>query len=194
MKFIGFGHRRQMGKDTVAHALAEEIRRVYGIEVVKQSFADPLYEICHKLYGWDGFETKEFYDAYPKQKTVILPTIKKSPRTILIEMGTPAVREVVWEPTWVQYLLNSHDPASKRIVIVTDVRFPNELEAIRSRGVAIRVVRNGIETFNDVADSALEGEFFEGEYDNNKPLDRIGPDILKFVEEVVGKSLPEWIP
>jgi len=154
---IGFGHKKQTGKSTAASELGYYlIEQGYTIELV--AFADSLYEICNKLYSWAGFETKRFYDKHPEMKQIILENIGKSPRQILIDFGTKAVREQVYERTWVDYLLYRNSYTD--FLLISDVRFPNEFQAIRDRGgFLIKVVRPQIMDTHDVADDAINETF-----------------------------------
>lgn len=159
MKIIAFGHRKRTGKDTIAKAFEHTLSEKMGKNFVRKiAFADPLYQICHELYSWDGFGTKEDYDLGFKDKTVLLPNIGKTPRQILIEMGTPAIRQVVYERTWIDCALKNQPPDIK-LLLISDLRFPNEFDAVKEAGgVCVRVDRPAIEPTEDIADSALASE------------------------------------
>ena len=110
------------------------------------------------MYGWAGLREPEFYESREGEqyREVVLPKIGKSPRQIWIDMGTKAVRRHVYEPTWLDYLLKGQHNLD--VMVIPDVRFPNEAEAIRkSGGVLIKVVRPGYGPGPDVADRALLG-------------------------------------
>lgn len=159
MKIIAFGHRKRTGKDTLAKALAEALSEKVGKQFVKKAaFADPLYFICHMLYSWDGFATKEDYDLELADKTVVLPTIGKTPRQILIEMGTPAIRDVVYSNTWIDYTLRKQS-SDLKFLFISDLRFPNEFNAVKEAGgICVRIDRPSIPNTEDLADSALANE------------------------------------
>jgi hypothetical protein len=86
----------------------------------------------------------------------MLPTIGKTPVEIWVAMGTPAVRQNVYQRTWIDFLLKSDHQCD--ILVVPDVRFPNEVDAIRETGGTVqKIVRPGYGPRNTVADKALLG-------------------------------------
>lgn len=144
---IGIGHMRNVGKDVAKGAIhrtfVEHIGRKYGApefpRVHAGAFADPLYSVCNDLYGWAGMKTKAYYDTDRGrvQKERELPLLGKSPRQILIDVGM-AIRNDVFNDTWVKRAMNTYGD----VVILSDMRFPNEAQAIRDAGgVLIKIER-----------------------------------------------------
>lgn len=148
MLYIGLGHYRRTGKDTFANYLVSHARQ-HNIKVKKISFAWKLKQITHELYSWGGLREPEFYDTKvgEKLREVKLEALickehpyGLSPRDIWILFGTPAVRTNVYQDTWLNYVLKTKWDAN--IVLIPDVRFPNEAEAIKAnRGLLIKIVR-----------------------------------------------------
>lgn len=80
---------------------------------------------------------------------------KMTVRQLLQEVGTDAMRNVIHTNIWVNALFADYKAVDRRTVqdpddsnieypnwIITDLRFPNELEAVKQRnGITIRVVR-----------------------------------------------------
>jgi hypothetical protein len=129
-----------------------------NIKVVKQSFAWKLKQITYELYAWAGFREPEYYETHEGAlaRDVILPALNLTPVEIWVDFGTKAVRNNVYDRTWVDYLLKSDLGAD--ILVIPDVRFPNEAEAIKQAGgTLIKVVRPGYGPRNTVADRALLG-------------------------------------
>ena len=117
----------------------------------KVSFAWKLKQICHELYGWAGCREPEFYDT-PEGELLREVKLERlicddrpeglSPRDLWINMGTNAVREQVYQRTWLDYVLNTD--FGVKVVIIPDVRFPNEAVGIEDRGgILIKMVRPG---------------------------------------------------
>lgn len=154
---IGLGHAKRVGKDTLAQMVSTNIRAArpdWKVRIV--GFADKLKDICEQLYGWDGLRDKDFYNTEEGAalREVKLPEIGLTPREIWIRMGTPAVREQVYQQTWIECALRPVDPPD--VLIVPDVRFPNEAYRIKAlEGLLLKVERPGYEPANDVADRAL---------------------------------------
>lgn len=158
MKILGLGHYSRTGKDTFANAVIERLQKHTDLKASKIPFAWKLKQICHELYAWDGMREPEFYDTPDgeKYRDIKLPTIGKTPVEIWVAMGTPAIREQVYQPTWIDYLLKSD--LGLDVLVVPDVRFPNEVSAIKDLGgTLIKIVRPGYGPRNTVADQALVG-------------------------------------
>jgi len=159
MKIIGLGHYSRTGKDTIANALIASLAaQAPTLKAAKKPFAWKLKQICFELYAWDGMREPELYETKEGEplRDLPLPTIGKTPVQIWIDMGTPAVREKVYIDTWIDYLLNTDHGVD--VLVVPDVRFENEVAAIRKLGgKIIKVVRPGYGPRKSVADRALLG-------------------------------------
>ena len=152
---IGLGHMRNVGKDVAKNVIYQtfvDARKHGGRNPTVHSgaFAEALYETCENLYGWAGMQSKAFYDTDEGRevKEVVLPLVGKSPRKLLIDLGM-AVRENVCEETWLKRGLN----VGCDVLILSDMRFPNEAQAIREAdGVLIKITRPSLGGFNLPAD------------------------------------------
>jgi hypothetical protein len=77
-------------------------------------------------------------------------------RLYLQRIGTEAGRNIHGEDCWVKIACRRID-AIKAPVVVTDVRFANEVEALRARGAAIwHVTRPGVGRVNNHSSEALD--------------------------------------
>ncbi len=154
-KIIGFGHRKRTGKDQAAKFLTTILKQnCPKLNVRKTSFAWKLKDVCHQLYAWAGLREPVYYENHPETRETKLPEIGLSPREIWIQLGTPAIRKQVYDGTWVEYCLRSNTDAD--ILVITDLRFPNEFQAIQNlNGDCIKVIRESIPDTDDVADTAL---------------------------------------
>jgi hypothetical protein len=115
-----------------------------------------LKDVCHQLYSWAGVREPEFYDTKVGEsyRDEVLPALGVTPVDLWVKFGTPAVREHVYNLTWVDYVLNTDHGC--QVLVIPDVRFANEVAAIRERdGTLIKVVRPGYGPRNTVADRAL---------------------------------------
>lgn len=129
---IGLGYQAQHGKDTVADILHD----LYGYE--KIAFADKLREAVLALDPW--VDCGDEFGAAPVRVSEALGSMgyekaKKAYeeyRRSLQRMGTEVGRNVFGENFWVD-LAFAHAPEGK-LLVVSDMRFPNEYDAVLQRG------------------------------------------------------------
>lgn len=156
MKIFGFGHRSRVGKNTASIFLSSYIRQsTRGKNVVVSSFGAKVKSVTHDLYSWAGLESGEFYEIPENEhlRDVKLPYIDKTPVQIWIEFGT-TVGRACYYGTWLQYPLQQKFD----YLIISDVRFHNEVEAIQKTGGKVFKIKNPSAPIRDsVADNMLEG-------------------------------------
>jgi rhodanese-related sulfurtransferase len=81
-----------------------------------------------------------------------------TPRLVLQQWGTEVARRAFHDDTWIASLENKLSKAHNDIVI-TDVRFPNEIQAVRNAGgIVIRVVRGEEPVWYGIAKQANNGD------------------------------------
>ena len=135
LQIVGLGFKIGCGKDTAADVLCSE----FGY--TKMRFADALKEAVATIFGWpreklddQRFKAKE--DAF----------WGLSPRTILQCVGTEAMRQQVRDDIWIKALeLRIKNFQKGKVlpwIVIPDVRFRNEAEAIKAwGGVVVRIER-----------------------------------------------------
>lgn len=155
MKILAFGHDKRVGKDTAGKFVVTALRMASAkkpLNITKKGFADKIKAICYDLYAWAGLRDKEFYEERPALKEVVLPLIGKSPRRIWIDFGNHVGR-AVYTSTWTDYLLHT---TKADVLIITDMRFPEEAERIQSLGGRVyKIIRPAITRTPDEADDPL---------------------------------------
>jgi len=142
MKIIGLGHVSRTGKDSLANYLLLALK-CRKITAVKRPFAWKMKHICYELYAWAGHKEPEWYDTQQgeQDRDLILPALGMTPVQLWCKFGTLAGREV-YPLTWVHYAVNT--PCDAEVLVCSDVRFPNEVQAIHEKGgVLVKVVRPG---------------------------------------------------
>lgn len=134
MKVLMLGHYSRAGKDTLAN-WAKYYAQEWGLTAKKASFAWKLKDVTHQLYGWAGLREPEFYETPEgaKLRTVVLTELGKSPIDIWVDFGTHAVRQKVYEDTWIEYVLNQ-DYRGVDLLLIPDTRFMNEIEFTQQTG------------------------------------------------------------
>jgi len=170
VEILGLSGWARNGKDTVADHLISK----YGYERI--SFAAPMKEALYRLnpkitvdsvvstpirigvdvYGWDDLKTHG-------------PEV----RELLQRFGTEVGRELWGEDFWVNAAIDSISDGSR--VVVSDVRYPNEADAVKKLGGEVwRVVRPGYGAANDHAsEHALNDYDFDYMIENNSGVETL---------------------
>lgn len=181
---IGISGFARSGKDTLADILTSQ--HCY----IKVSFADKMREALLALnpfvlhdsngtsisivdavnaYGWDGIKSSSY---------------AKDSRRLLQRFGTEAGRRVIGENIWVDATMNSIDP--NKDYVISDMRFLNELEAVKARGgLAIRVNRKGVGPANShtsETEMVKHLDIMDHTIDNDESFGRIAVQVRKIIE------------
>lgn len=160
---VGITGVARAGKDTLGGFLVED----HGFTRV--GFADALKDIARRV-GWDG--NKDTSHPLGHRSVFGYPLFPPG-RVFLQNLGL-AVREVLGESTWVDHALDKAERIGGRVVI-TDVRFDNEAQAIRDRGgVVLRVTRPGVGAANDhVSERGVSDDLVDLTVGNDSTLERL---------------------
>lgn len=138
MKLIGLIGAAGSGKSTAAAHLVKE----YGF--VELTLAGPLKDLCAKFFGWDRDRLDEL--EYKEEQDPLLPE-DWTRRRVLQHVGTQGMRAI--DPdVWVKKVLRQmdviwcDDDATNIPIVISDVRFPNEVKLIQANGgIIVRVER-----------------------------------------------------
>jgi len=130
------------GKDTVADYLI----RFHGFK--KLSYATPLKDAVAAIFGWDRellegttLSSRQWREEVDEWWAKRLNVPHLTPRWVLQHWGTEVCRRNFHNDIWVASIENTLRKIKDNVVI-TDCRFPNEVDAIKnSGGTVIRVVR-----------------------------------------------------
>lgn len=150
---------------------------------------------------WDTWEWKGRNIGSYVEPNFVGDAIRKSlnVRMLLQKLGTEAVRNNLHEDAWVNALFSQyrseghtvrigeyirHDVSPSKWII-TDVRFPNELKAIKDRGgMVVRVTRPGYKPVNaHPSETALDDQLFSYYINNNGDLEYLEKQVNKFLYE-----------
>jgi hypothetical protein len=142
---IGIAGQQGSGKDTAALWFIE---RGYG----KSSFADPIKWMLNQAFGWsmadwenrswkEGPQVGVDYGPHPADGQFEFRRTL-SPRHFACWLGTDVVRNNFGQDAWVNlWKQRWHDTGQPRVV-VADVRFQNECDAIHKLGgIVLRITR-----------------------------------------------------
>jgi hypothetical protein len=192
--------------------------RVLGKEWERMSLINTqLVSIMLQKWYWTDLEAYSFeYDVKPRQP--ILKSEIFTVRKLLQEIVTDGIREVIHADIWVNALFADYKdipyqegttPENLRWVhdenypnwIITDMRFPNELKAVKDRGgITIRVNRpikenqdntlafiNKTDVFHP-SETALDNAEFDYAIENNETID----ELIQKVKTILTKEKIIW--
>ena len=138
MSIIGLCGLIGSGKDTVANILNYK----------KMAFASHLKDVTAIMFDWprnllegDTDESRTWRETPDKDWSEMFG-FPWTPRSALQIMGTEAVRKNIHDQFWALYLKRKLINSTVNIVI-TDVRFPNEIVMLKSLGADIYRVKRG---------------------------------------------------
>jgi hypothetical protein len=140
--FVGF---IGSGKDTAADYLVN----FHGFR--RDSFANTLKDAVAAVFSWDRVllegrtkEAREWREQVDTWWAERLDIPKLTPRWILQHWGTEVCRQGFHDDIWIASLENKMRKTTDNIVI-SDVRFPNEIKAIHNAGGKVIRIKRGEE-------------------------------------------------
>jgi hypothetical protein len=117
-------------------------------------------------------------------------------REFLQKLGTEAMRDGLHTNVWVNALFADYKESPQNVLgnegykledvypnwIITDMRFPNEMEAVELReGVTIKVVRPGTAVGTHPSETALDDAYFDHVISNDGTIE----DLVEKVRQVL---------
>lgn len=132
------------GKDTVADMFIQQ-------GFIKDSFASPLKDTLSSVFGWprhlmegDTIESRDFRETPDMFWSRKLGIPNFTPRVAMQLIGTDVMREHFYNDIWLnslEYRLRCHKKNTD--IVISDARFKNELDLIKSMSGAIVWVQRG---------------------------------------------------
>lgn len=147
------------GKSTVADQLTDQ----FGFR--KDSFATSLKDAVASMFDWprnmiegDTKHSREWREEIDEWWANKLGIPNFSPRLALQLIGTDSLRNHFNEGIWFMTLENRIRKNPDQHVVVSDVRFPNEIEFIKNQGgIMVRVDRGPAPVWYETALMANKG-------------------------------------
>jgi len=176
---IGLGHVSRSGKDTVADCLLQALASE-DIRAAKISLAYGVKKVAHELFAPLGVKASDYYVKNDAEKDTPLPNTYLTPRDIWIVVGD--TMRSVWPEVWISYLSSAVTTfgAFHSVIIIPDVRYPNEANYIRDQGGLVFNVDRGLEPQNTI-DRQLVGYNFDLKIPNFGNL----TDLERVIKETV---------
>lgn len=172
-RIIGLTGKLGSGKDTVF----ERIRATQGLGYIRVSFADPLKDSVCALFGIDRDDMERLKREDDNRSITVWADddypIEMNMRTLLQRYGTESHRDIFGDNFWVDVAMKQIDEYSQKMdagnktFVFTDVRFPNEAEAIIERGGEIwRVIGPDNDTGDHPSEQVLDDSLIARTIDN----------------------------
>ena len=186
MLIIGLTGKMKAGKDTVADIIIESFK--HKAFAKKISCADPLKRLCIEFFG---LHEKDVYTQEGKESWNY--TWGMTNREVLQKIGTDAMRNNFHQDVWAICLksaledeMNIETQAGgdmERVIIVPDVRFNNEAQAIIDLGgYVFEVTRPGLEADDHASEQGIGREWIDTTINNDSTIEDLKVKVTKLVE------------
>lgn len=179
---LGFSGYARSGKDTAVEqlgtlgyhriAFADKLREVlYALNPIVETDSGDGHRLLGEVidkFGWNGYKESPFG-----------PEIRR----LLQRLGTEAGRQALWDSIWVDAALRVVDNNPLMQYAISDCRFPNEADAVRSRGgKMIRITRPGVGPANSHAsETGLDDYPFDVFIDNDGTPEDLRDKIMEYL-------------
>jgi hypothetical protein len=154
---IGFLGKKRSGKDTSGEYLIEKYN------FVNYAFADPVKEICRILFDFSDEQ------LFGNKKEGVDFRWYLTPREAFQKIGTEFAQNDIYnyfprlkerlkdEVIWVKLFRLWYEKNADKDVVITDVRFPHEIEAIKSLGGKIvKINRNCLVNDTHISENYID--------------------------------------
>lgn len=163
---IGLSGPAGCGKDTVARYLSNCGYHRYTLAMPLKMGLEVMLGIS--LDVWDDRVRKE----------QVIDWLGKSPRQVAQTLGTEWGRQQVHPELWVKLMLRKWDEVRRSgspRMVVTDVRFDNEAQAIKDAGGTVwRIDREKVASVAEhVSEKGVNPALIEGSFKNSGTLDQL---------------------
>ena len=205
---IGASGKIGSGKDTVGEIIQKLCLTNNGPKFEIKKYAGKLKQMASLLTGIpvEDFEDQEFKKSYlgaewgtvksnPLNAVPVFADVSfnelMSVRELLQKLGTEAIRDGLHPNAWVNALMceykrpkmSEYNPSNW---IITDVRFPNELEAVEDvKGLTIKVVRPVEKSKTSVRLHPSETSLDKAEFDYEIINDGSIEDLIEKVRQIL---------
>jgi len=198
---IGISGKIGSGKGAVAEKLAEIFHSKNP--VYYKIFAHPLKDIVAILIKYplntdkDNFFTDGIRDYSQEDKNKFIPMYNMTIGEMTQKIGTEAMRNNFDPDVWTKAIFIDYDDEKNYIWIIPDCRFPNEIDAIKSRGgIIIRVngdpAKVNSNTKRDkthISETALDNyKEFDYIIENNSTLEDLYAKIEEIANSIIKKN------
>ena len=141
-RLYGIGGKKRSGKNMLAREITLEATRS-GKTVEMFAFADPIKNCLAEIFKYEMHPMYFTEDRYKDHQVRVSGAKSMSVREILQIVGTECFRDNIDPSFWIRRAFERYKQSQADIVIITDVRFENEVDMINTHGTSILVERTG---------------------------------------------------
>ena len=175
---IGIAGYKSSGKDTAGSVLVD----TYGWE--KMSFASPIKDLTASTFGLNRFMLEGSTPASRDVRELPLPNLfNKTPRFLLQVIGT-GFRDLIHPDVWVKIVEQNYLKGDSHVVI-TDVRFPNEVDMISKYGFVVGIKRPGYNGDQHISERALDNVALKYIIQNDKTMCELKVKMNNLVKDKI---------
>lgn len=161
-KIIAFAGRKQSGKTTSSDFVARTfISNMYGEKAKVYNFADPLKkDICMNILGLTHDQCYGSDDHKNTLTNCIWENKRLTAREVMQFVGTDLFRKLK-NDVWVEATINKIFREKQNLAIISDCRFPNEVQAVKKvGGYIIKLTRDPYHSDHE-SEMALDEENYD---------------------------------
>lgn len=197
---IGLNGKLKAGKDTTFEVISDLYpfaERISFAEKLKQSAANSLGMSRELMDELKTHENIHITIAGTTGLTSLLPSIlageaakwSMTMREFLQRYGTEGHREIFGESFWVDMALPADLDHSDRLLVVTDMRFPNEIDRVKELGgICVKVKRDVESKFSSHASEQNVDHLMDYTLDNTKDIDHLYQEVDKMIKWIKTKT------
>lgn len=195
-KFVGIAGKKYTGKNTFAEMLKKEMEDD-GVKVAITGFANPLKLSVYRLFTGDMEASEEeavkWVDDRKGSFGVSTYTEKFDVdvdltfRQFLQRYGTESHRQTFEDDFWITQTLNGEKWSSYDFVLVADVRFENEAEAILDLGGPVFCMKRDTPEDGDqhASEKELSNHFVDMYVNNQGNMDQLQASANVLAEDII---------
>lgn len=168
-RIIGLTGYKGSGKSTVAKILVDDYC------YTEYSFASSLKSMCSCF----GLTNEQLHN--PELKEVIDPRLQKTPREIMQDMGT-IVKEYLGADIWVKLIDQQIQLHNNELIVISDVRYQNEMDYVRSLGgIIVKINRNVVKQDNHSSEVGFADSECDYVIDNRYDIDYLVKEVKELI-------------
>lgn len=215
VNLIGFAGGQGSGKDTAAKYFKElcgdkewevkkfatnlKIMTAILLNCTVEDLEDRKFKDNFLGEEWDCYRTKNYNgetlyaslkEAQKNENNLTIQRKSLTPREVMRKLGTDFGRDMIHPEVWVRSLFSGY-VAEKSKWLITDVRFPNEVNAIKIRGgVVVNIVNSSSNNFYNHKSETSLGDHTEFDFiiDNSTTFRNLETQVKKLIDCLKGKN------